>query len=432
MDLIFVNLLNRSIAAGWLILAVIVLRLLLRNAPKRLCCVLWGIVALRLICPFSLESAFSLIPSAEVISPAAVRYADKPVIDSGVSLIDSALNPAAGLLAPEPGASVNPLAVRMELAGILWGIGLVCMLLYATVSFGRLKKRVREAVPSGDNIWICDAVESPFILGIVRPRIYLPSSLAAGQTEYVLAHEYAHIKRKDPWWKLLGYLLLCVYWFHPLVWAAYFLLCRDIELACDEKVVRKMGLAEKKAYSTALVDLSAAKSGMSVCPLAFGEVGVKERVRAVLRYKKPAFWVTAAAALAVIAVAVCFLTNPKRDTFEIRIVIPAGCEMQICYSDTEVSPLRNRITLSSGEGLGDTEAVLVLAESLDGTPYASSYMTPGMPVKLKAEKGAWFRVGITASNPSDEDISVYVRVKGVTVRIASSAAEEDSFLHFRF
>ena len=419
MDIIFLKLFNMSVATGWLIMAVIMLRLIIKKAPKWLTCTLWAMVAIRLICPFSLESSFSLIPSAETISPHAVRYAEEPVIESGVPYINNTVNPVISeSLSPDPGASVNPLHVLMYIAGIVWAIGVIVMLGYALVSYWRIRHKVREAVPLQDNVWICDAVKSPFILGVIKPQVYLSSSINEEQGKYVLAHEQAHLKRKDHWWKLLGYLMLAVYWFHPLVWAAYILLCRDIELACDEKTIKYMDMKEKKAYSEALVACSMQKKMILASPLAFGEVGVKERVKTVLHYKKPAFWIVMAAIAACVIVAICFLTNPERDIFDIRIVIPAGSEGGFYYSEEEISPNGSRVILSSGEGIGDTEVVLYSTETKGENNYRPTYMTPGLSVKMDAEKGVWFRVGVNMSNPSNEDKIVYVRVKGVTVRIA--------------
>lgn len=315
MDVIFLKLFNRSIAAGWLILALILLRPLLRKAPKRLSCVLWAAVAVRLVCPFSLESAFSLIPSAEPVSPKVVRYAQEPAIDSGVLAIDDALNPMIRKhFTPAPGASVNPLYIWVMLASFVWIAGLTIMLGYALISYLRIWRKVRESAPLRDNIRLCDAVRSPFILGIVRPRIYLPSGMHEKQALYALAHEQAHLRRGDHFWKFFAYVLLAVYWYHPLVWAAYILFCRDVEFACDEKAVRDMDFDGKKAYCQALLACSMPEKGKLSCPPAFGDGSVKRRVRHVLYDKNPAFWLAAAAVVAGAAVAVCFLTDPKKDS----------------------------------------------------------------------------------------------------------------------
>ena len=317
MAAVFLKLLNLSISASWLVLAVLVLRLVSKRSPKWVNVLLWGIVALRLVLPFSIESALSLIPSAETVSPAAVQFDPAPTITSGVSVIDNAVNPALSEhFAAVPTASVNPLYVWAYLAGWVWLIGLGAMLLYALGSYLRLRRRVRVSLPIQDHIYLCDAISSPFILGVVKPHIYLPSGLDEVQRQNVLAHEQAHLARHDHWWKPLGFALLAVYWFNPVLWLAYTLLCRDIELACDERVIRTMDESAVKTYSTVLLACSIPRKAVITCPLAFGEVGVKERVKNALHYKKPAFWVVAASVAVCVVVAVCFLTDPEHETMK--------------------------------------------------------------------------------------------------------------------
>ena len=317
MAAVFLKLLNLSISASWLVLAVLVLRLVSKRSPKWMNVLLWGIVALRLVLPFSIESALSLIPSAETVSPVAVQSAPAPTITSGVSVIDNAVNPSLSEhFAAVPTASVNPLYVWTEIAGWVWLIGLGAMLLYALVSYLRLRRRVSVSLPVQDHIYLCDAISSPFILGVVKPHIYLPSDLDEVQRQNVLAHEQAHLARRDHWWKPLGFALLAVYWFNPVLWLAYTLLCRDIELACDERVIRTMDESAVKTYSTVLLACSMPRKAVITCPLAFGEVGVKERVRNALHYKKPAFWVVAASVAVCVVVAVCFLTDPEHETMK--------------------------------------------------------------------------------------------------------------------
>ena len=317
MAAVFLKLLNLSISASWLVLAVLVLRLVSKRSPKWMNVLLWGMVALRLMLPFSIESALSLIPSAETVSPAAVQSAPAPTITSGVSVIDNAVNPSLSEhFAAVPTASVNPLYVWTEIAGWVWLIGLGAMLLYALVSYLRLRRRVSVSLPVQDHIYLCDAISSPFILGVVKPRIYLPSGLDEVQRQNVLSHERAHLARRDHWWKPLGFALLAVYWFNPVLWLAYTLLCRDIELACDERVIRTMDESAVKTYSTVLLACSMPRKAVITCPLAFGEVGVKERVRNALHYKKPAFWVVAASVAVCVVVAVCFLTDPEHETMK--------------------------------------------------------------------------------------------------------------------
>ena len=350
MEMIFLNVFNRSLAAGWLILAVIVVRFLLKKAPRRLSCVLWAVVAVRLLCPFFPASSFSLIPSGETISAEAVRFAPEPAIDSGIPALNEALNPMIGeRFAPAPGTSVNPLYIWTAIAGIVWLVGVAVMVGYALLSSLRMRSVVREAVPLGmcgelyetgevgtcaelhgagplesgaalpDNVWLCDAVRSPFILGIVRPKIYLPSGITREQMLCILAHEQAHVERLDHCLKPFGWLLLSVYWFHPLVWIAYMLFCRDLEFACDEKVVGGMDLDGRKAYSHALLACSLQRKMIFSYPLAFGEIGVRERVKGILHYRKPAGWLAAVAVLACAAVAVCFLTDPKEKADDSKI-----------------------------------------------------------------------------------------------------------------
>lgn len=310
MDAVFLKILNMSITASWIALAVIAVRLLLKKAPEWITVLMWGLVGIRLICPFSLESIFSLIPSAETV-PGDILYTNTPTIHSGVEAINSVVNPIIlDSLAPAVGASVNPIQIIAFAASAIWIVGIVAMSIYTVVSYIRIQRKVKEAVPYQDNIRLCDHVDTPFILGVIRPKIYLPSAMSEQDMKYVIAHENTHLKRHDHWWKPLGFLLLTVYWFNPILWAAYVLLCRDIELACDEKVIQDMGAENKKPYSIALINCSVPRRMIAACPLAFGEVGVKERVKSVLNYRKPAFWIIAAAMIAGIVLAVCFLTNP--------------------------------------------------------------------------------------------------------------------------
>lgn len=317
-DAVFLKLLHMSLTACLLVLAVMLLRLVLKNAPKWSRCMMWAVVALRLVCPFTLESALSLIPRAEQI-PVEVTYAGEAATQSGISFADgTATLILPQSLAPNPLGSINPMQVVLYIAALLWLVGMVGMLIYMTVSFLRVKWQVREAVAVEGNILICDHVSSPFILGIIRPKIYLPSGMNEEDVVHVLAHERAHLKRRDHWWKPLGFLILTVHWFNPLVWVAYVLLCRDIELACDEKVIRDMGEEGKKPYSNALINCAVQRRSIAACPLAFGEVGVKGRIKSVLNYKKPIFWVVWLAVAACIALMVCFLTDPKTEDPELE------------------------------------------------------------------------------------------------------------------
>ena len=310
MEAVFLKLVNLSISAGWLVLAILVLRLAFRKAPRWIFCLLWALVALRLVCPFSLESALSLLPSAQTLPPE-ILYTATPQINSGIPAINSAVNPLLGQsMAPAPGQSANPTQVWSFILSCIWMAGMAAMALYALVSYWLIKRRVAAATLLRENIKHSEGVDTPFVLGLFRPVIYLPYYLGEEDLAYVVAHERAHIRRRDHWWKPLGFALLTVYWFNPLLWLAYVLLCRDIEGACDEKVIREMGLEDRRGYSAALLNCSVRRRSIAACPLAFGEVGVKERVKSVMHYKRPAFWLVAAALAACGAAAVCFLTNP--------------------------------------------------------------------------------------------------------------------------
>lgn len=313
MDDVFLKLVNLSISASWLILAVLVLRFVLKKAPKWVMPLLWGVVALRLVCLFSIESALSLIPSAETIPSEIVTETREPVLYEQATL-DIVTNPTLPSAAEVPvGVSRQQAQVDFNIYSVLWLAGMAALLVHALVSAGKLKRKLATAILLRDNIYESEFVDSPFVFGVVKPNIYLPMHMGEGTAAYVIAHEHAHLARRDHWWKVLGYLVLALHWFNPLVWVAYILFCRDIELACDEKVVKGLDGAARADYSQALLSCAAPKRAVAACPLAFGEGNIKMRVKSALHYKKPAFWVAAAAVLAVVIVAVCFLTNPRSE-----------------------------------------------------------------------------------------------------------------------
>ena len=313
MDDVFLKLVNLSISASWLILAVLVLRVVLKKAPKWVMPLLWGVVALRLVCLFSIESALSLIPSAETIPSEIVTETREPVLYEQATL-DIVTNPTLPSAAEVPvGVSRQQAQVDFNIYSVLWLAGMAALLVHALVSAGKLKRKLATAILLRDNIYESEFVDSPFVFGVVKPNIYLPMHMDEGTAAYVIAHEHANLARRDHWWKVLGYLVLALHWFNPLVWVAYILFCRDIELACDEKVVKGLDGAARADYSQALLSCAAPGRAVAACPLAFGEGNIKTRVKSALHYKKPAFWVAAAAVLAVVIVAVCFLTNPKSE-----------------------------------------------------------------------------------------------------------------------
>ena len=378
---------------------VLVLRLALKKAPRAISCALWIIVALRLIMPVSFESALSLVPSTETI-PSDFTSAEKPAIDSGIYEVDEIINPFISDILAKPvvtpmepdklpdslggtveapeklpvspdnaikgpsAATETPAKSLASTFAIVWAVGVCGMLVYMLASYLRIRLRVREAVSDGDGIMICDSISSPFIFGVVRPRIYLPSSLNETDREYVLAHERAHLSRLDHLWKPLGFILLAVHWFNPLLWLAYVLLCRDVELACDESVIRKMGAEIKKPYSEALVNCSMPRRMIAACPLAFGEVGVKGRIKAVLNYKKPAFWIIIVAVIAVIVTSICFLTDPLRAS---DVPEFGSYENYIKTTDLTMSEELNEAFLSAIERMNRTRAYENAYSSIDYT-----------------------------------------------------------------
>lgn len=323
MSELFLGFFNRAMAAGWLILVLILLRPLLKKAPKWMLPLFWGLVGIRLICPFSLTSSISLLPSGEVLSPYTVQY-DTPAITSGIQVLDEAINPILSQnLSPTPGASVNPLYVWTSVLGVIWIVIAIGLLLYAVLRYVILKRRLRTAILVGEHIYESELVSSPFVLGFLHPSIYLPVGLTEPTRSCVIAHEESHLARRDHWSKALGYLLVCAYWLHPLIWVAYALFCRDLELACDEKVLRNMEAEQRIAYSQSLLSLATGRLHLA-CPLAFGETGVKERIRAALAFRKTRVWIAILAGMLCLVLGVCFLTNPVSTKETLRLVSTDG------------------------------------------------------------------------------------------------------------
>lgn len=335
MENLFIKLFNISVIASFIVLAVILVRFIMKKSPKWIICILWGLVGLRLVMPFSIESVLSLIPSKATI-PDDILITHTPQIHTGIPVINSYINPIISEnLKPDIAASVNPMQVIVFIAAILWITGIAIMLIYSAVSYFLLKRKVSASVVKNDNIYYCDAIKSPFILGIIKPKIYLPSDIQNYNYDYVIAHEKAHIKRLDHIWKPLAFLILSIYWYNPLLWIAYILFCRDIETACDQKVIKTMETEEVKGYSTALLNFSINKKIVNACPLAFGEVGVKTRIKSILNYKKPTFWIIIVSAVLAVAVAVCFLTVPK-DKPRTETILPTA-ENLTCFSPYQLA-----------------------------------------------------------------------------------------------
>ena len=328
MDKLFITIVNNGLVASWIILAVIVLRKLLNRIPKWVNCLLWGLVAIRLAIPFSIESIFSLIPSAKPV-PADIEYAKIPKIDSGMHAVNMVINPVLeNHFAVKEIASVNPIQVIIFISSYIWMIGVIGLLIYAFVSFIMLKRQVKNAQAIDKGIFRSGTIDSPFILGFVKPSIYIPDYLDDEAYICVTEHEKAHIKRGDFIWKPFGFLILSVYWFNPLCWFAYIMLCKDIEYACDEKVTKDKDKNWKATYCQVLLDCSSKRKMIAACPVAFGEVSVKDRIKFVIRYKKPTLGMIVLAFVACIVVGICFLTNPK--TTEISDdIIDAGSDIAL-------------------------------------------------------------------------------------------------------
>lgn len=347
----FLTLVNRGLSAGWLVLAVIAARFLLKKAPRWAVCALWGLVALRLLCPFSPESPLSLIPDAQPVSPEAV-WNTVPAVEMAPDATEAPVSPVLEAVLPD-GLPVSPTPAQeiVAAASILWCAGLAGMALYTLVSYRRLSRRVKGAVRIDGNLYQGAAIPTPFVLGVLRPRIYLPNTLSREDMPYVIAHERAHIRRRDPLWKALGFGLLCIYWFQPLLWLGYALFCRDMELACDEKVASALSPSHRANYSQALLNCSAGRRFLTACPVAFGEVGVKERVKRVLSFRRPTLRAVLAAVLICAVIAVCFLTNP------VTPEPPKVTVAQMSITAEDVTPTGMTLTYHPDNAFQDVDAV---------------------------------------------------------------------------
>lgn len=324
-------------------LAVYLLRPLLKKAPSWITGMAWALCAVRLLCPFSVESALSLMPRADTVS-------------SAISA-----NGAAGVSAENPNYAETAGEFLPTVLVAVWVIGAAAMCLYAAVSYIRLYCRLRVSVCDGDNVFLCDGARAPFIFGMFRPRIYLPSDIEEAQKEHILQHEYAHLARGDQFWKPLGFFVLSVYWFHPLVWVSYVLFCKDIELACDARVARQMTLAEKKAYSETLLACSVPSRKIAACPLSFAETSVKTRIKSVLRYQKPTVFVAVLSTVAVAAVAVCLMTAPKNEppvVLQDEAVVP----ITELTTETPTEPVTEPVTQAVTEPTAENTTAALTAE----------------------------------------------------------------------
>ena len=311
LEILFLQVLNMSFTAGVVIVFVMIARLLLKKAPKVFSCALWSVVLFRLVCPFSFESVFSLLPTK--IDPIAqdIVYAQIPKIDTGMISINQAVNAVL-----PPGSlqnSVNPLQIWLFAGSFLWLLGIIILLTYSLITLIRLKGRLRGAMPVQNRIFLSDAIDTAFVLGVFRPKIYLPGNLSEAQQRHILLHEQTHIKRLDHIVKLVSFFALCVHWFNPLVWIAFFASGKDMEMSCDEAVIKQLGYNVKKEYSASLLTLATGRRIVGGTPLAFGEGDTKSRISHVLHYRKPTLWVAVVAVIVVVCVVVGLMMNPKKD-----------------------------------------------------------------------------------------------------------------------
>ena len=318
METIFLKLLNMSLTACVLILAVLPVRVMLKKAPRWSICLLWGLVALRLICPFTLKSDLSLIRNSEPITTGtlSVEIPTLPAITEPMSYevaepMPEVQKPVQQQAVPEEPEWKAPSILTV--AGYVWLVGAGVMLVYSLISYWQLKRRVSTATRLEGNICQSEYVTSPFVLGIFRPTIYLPYGLKEFHLNHILAHERAHIRRGDHLIKPFGYMVLSAHWFNPLVWVAYVLLCRDIEAACDERVIKEMTYEQRQSYSATLLRCSVHRRRIAACPVAFGETEIKGRIKNVMNYKKPAVWLIVLSMLLSVILAGCFLTDPVKE-----------------------------------------------------------------------------------------------------------------------
>ena len=336
----FINLLIASFHGSIVILAVIVLRFLLKKTPKKFFCMLWLLAGIRLLMPFEIQSTMSLQPNPEPMMQQMSQYesldftSEAPIVPMPQENRQEAEAeaPVFNITPAENTAVVQETVVHQETAPAINWMSLIpwiwltvasFFLIYTFYAYFKLRLQVREAVKI-EGGWECDRIETAFILGFIRPQIYIPMGLSAMVRKYILAHERTHLEKGDHWFKMIGFIALALHWFNPLVWVAYILLCKDIEMACDERVVQFMELPERKAYSAALLNCSTNKAHFAACPVAFGEVSVKHRIKSVLKYKKPSFWISLAGVISIIFVAVCLVTSPTENGSE--VVIADGME----------------------------------------------------------------------------------------------------------
>lgn len=399
MTVLLRTLADMSIQASWIIAATVVLRFVFRNRSKKFRLALWAVVAFRLICPLSFEAPYSLGLQQQAVTGAA-----------GLSQLKE-YTVTTGSSPQSAGISV------MYVVSAIWLAGVIAFGIYALIQYIRMKQRLCTAVILQEGIMVSDQIRTPFVMGLIHPYIYLPCGLDENDRQYVIDHERMHIRYLDPAVKLLGWFLTCIHWFNPVVWIGYRLFVQDIELVCDERVIEHYTSDQRADYSMAMVHSSIFATGMHlICPLGFGETGVKERIHSIMNYRKPSFWATVVCIAVCVVAAACFLSHPRRTSFSMKITVPAGSELEYYYASSQIAPENSSLKVVCEQGQGEFSVVLWECENRDGE-WIETYMEPGLSGTVDVKKGVWYDFGIRAMNTTEEDVVYTLLVKPVELRI---------------
>lgn len=398
MTVLLKTLMDMSVQASWMILAVIVVRYVLRNQSKKFRPVLWAVVAFRLIFPFRFEVPYAfglqenIIPGSGTVN----RMTEYSVMNE--SIADHGLS-------------------GMEILSIVWLMGVILLVLYTLIQDQKIRHSLSDAVKTDDEIIVSDRIQTPFVIGILYPCICIPSGMKENDLKYVIDHERMHIRYHDPAIRFLAWILTCVHWFNPVVWIGYRLFCQDEELVCDERVIEHYSAQQQADYSMAMVNAGMLSSGISmVTPLGFGESDVKVRIRSIMNYRKPGFLHKTLCILLCIGMAGCFLTNPKDTSFALQIMVPAESDPDFFYASSQVMPQSSHLKVKCEEGTGEFSLVLHRCDEPDRET-VQAYMEPGYSITLDVEKDVWYDFGIMVSNESAEDMIYTIRISPVELRI---------------
>lgn len=424
MEKLFLSVLNMSLTASYVILLIILIRLPLKKAPKVISYTLWVVVAFRLLCPYSFESIFSLLPTSSAPIPQDIVYQQNPQINSGIPVVDTFVNKI--LPSPTGVVSVNPLQIYLLLGTYIWIIGFAVMLIYSIKSILLLNKRLISAKHTERNIYEADHLKTPFVLGLFRPRIYIPTGLTIEEKSYIIMHEQMHIRRFDHMIKLFAYFILSIHWFNPLVWIAFVLMSADLELSCDEKVIKEMGHGIKKPYAESLISLAAGRHILNGSPLAFGEGNVKGRIKNILNYKKPAFWMLISTIIVLFVVGLGLISNPRSSSPSMKgVKAPTSddvrsIDLKVYPSKEGMSNQYSKAEPSSDEGLTfqTSETDLIKLGTIAFDEYMSSLSSAQTPedqriasyqlndISLLAGDSEEFCVSLNYDFSTDNDVFV--------------------------